>query len=69
MNVALSMALKNVFYFNVKNLSQLSNRNKPRKLLKFAVFEIFLSSQFLCCSYVRYMHILNQSTKYYTFVV
>ena len=42
---------------------------KQKKLLKFAVFDIFLSSQIVCCSYVRYMYILNQSTNYYTFIV
>ena len=74
MNVALfcvvdKSALENVFYFNLKVLSRLPNRNKARKLLKFAVFDIFLSSQIVCCSYVRYMYILNQSTNYYTFIV
>ena len=63
------MALENVFYFDFKVLSRLPNRNKARKLLKFAVFDIFLSSQIVCCSYVRYMYILNQSTNYYTFIV
>ena len=66
---ALFMALENIFYFNFKVLSRLPNRNKARKLLKFAVFDIFLSSQIVCCSYVRYMYILNQSTNYYTFIV
>ena len=55
------MALENVFYFNFKVFSRLPNRNKARKLLKFAAFDIFLSSQIVCCSYVRDMHILNQS--------
>ena len=69
------MALENVFYFNFKVLSRLPNRNKARKLLKFAVFDIFLSSQIICYSYVRIMYtynlmyILSQSTKYYTFTV
>ena len=38
------MALENVFYFNFKVLSRLTNRNKARKLLEFAVFDIFFSS-------------------------
>ena len=62
------MALENVFYFNFKVLSRLPNRNKARKLLKFAVFDIFLSSQIVCCSDVRYMYILNQNANYYTFI-
>ena len=62
------MALENVFYFNFKVLPQLPNRNKARKLLKFAVFDIFLSSQIVCCSDVRYMYILNQNANYYTFI-
>ena len=61
------MALENVFYFNFKVLSRVPNRNKARKL-KFAVFDIFLSSQIVCCSYVCYMYMLNQSTNYYTFI-
>ena len=73
MNVALfcvvdKSALENVFYFNLKVLSRLPNRNKARKLLKFAVFDIFqVTSQIVCCSYVRYIYILNQSTNY-TFI-
>ena len=63
------MALENVFYFNFAVFSQLPNRNKARKLLKFVAFDIFLSSQIVCCSYVRYMYILNQSTNYYTLIV
>ena len=66
------MALENVFYFNFKALFRLPNRSKARKLLKFAVFDIFLSSQIVFCSYVRYMYILNQSANYYnyyTFIV
>ena len=63
------MALENVFYFDFKVLSRLPNRNKARKLLTFAVIDIFLSSQIVCCSYVRYMYILNKSTNYYTFIV
>ena len=47
------MALKNVFYFSFKVLSWLPNRNKASKLLKFDVFDIFPSSQIVCCSYVR----------------
>ena len=50
-------------------LSRLPNRNKARKLLKFAVFDIFLSSRIVCCFYARYMYILNQSTNYYTFIL
>ena len=60
------MALENVFYFNFKVLSRLPNRNKVKKLLRFAVFDFFLSSQIVCCSYVRYIYILNQITNYYT---
>ena len=56
------MALQNVFYFNFKVLFRLANRNKARKLPKFAVFDIFLSSRIVCCSYVPYMYILNQIT-------
>ena len=63
------MALENIFYFNFKVLSRLPNRNKARKLLKFAVFDIFLSSQIVGCSYVSYMYILNQSVNYYTFIM
>ena len=67
------MALENVFYFNFKVLSPLPNKNKARKLQKFAVFDIFLSSQVVYCSYVRYIYIYiyipNQSTDYYTFIV
>ena len=63
------MPLENVFYFNFKVLSQLPNRNKARKLLKFVVFDIFRSSHIVCFSYVRYMYILNQSTNYYIFIV
>ena len=37
------MALENEFYFNFQVLSQLPNRKKARKLLKFAVFDIFLA--------------------------
>ena len=50
------MPLENVFYFNFKVLSQLPNRDEARKLLKFAVFDFFLSSVrymlFLCTLYV-----------------
>ena len=63
------MALENVFYFNFKVLSQLPNRNKTRKLLTFAVFDIFLSSQIVCCSYEGFMYIPNQITNYYTFIL
>ena len=55
------MALEKVFYFNYKVLSRLPNRSKAREVLKFAAFDIFLSSQIVCCSYVRDIHILNQS--------
>ena len=61
------MALENVFFFNFKVLSRSPHRSKARKLLKFAVFDIFLSSHIVCCSYVRYMYILNQSANYYSF--
>ena len=63
------MALENVFYFNFKVSSRLPNRKKARKLPKFSIFDIFLSSQIVSCSYVRYMYLLNQSTNYYTFIV
>ena len=63
------MALENVFYFNFKVLSRLLNTSKAGKLLKFAVSDIFLFSQIVCCSYVPYMYIVNQSTNYYTFIV
>ena len=54
------MALENVFYFNFKVFSRLPNRNKARKLLKFAAFDIFLSSQIVCCSYIRYMYVYTK---------
>ena len=44
-------------------------RSKARKLLKFAVFDICLSCQIVCCSYVSYMYKLNQSANYYTFIM
>ena len=50
-------------------LSGLPNRNKARKLIKFAVFDLFLFSRIVRCFYVRYMYILNQSTNYYTFIL
>ena len=55
------MALEKAFYFNYKVLSRLPIRSNAREVLKFAAFDIFLSSQIVCCSYVRDMHILNQS--------
>ena len=62
------MALENAFYFHFKVLSRLPYKSKARKLLAIIVFDIFLSSQIACCSYVSYMCILNQSTNYYTFI-
>ena len=50
------MAMENVFYFNFKVLPRLPNRNKARKLLKFAVFDVFAFFSdymlFLCTLYV-----------------
>ena len=46
------MALENAFYFNFKVLSRLPNRNKERKLMKFAVFDIVFDMLFLYTLYV-----------------
>ena len=51
------MALKNVFYFKFKVLSRLANRNKARKLLKFAVFDIFFIPRlYVVLMYVIYIY-------------
>ena len=54
------MALEKAFYFNYKVLSRLPIRSKAREVLKFAAFDIFLSSQIVCCSYIRYMYVYTK---------